>query len=159
MSKTSPILVGLEIGTSKICSAIGEENERGEFTLLGIGQSKSHGVRKGEIVHGTPELVDQIKAGEEPTAGGVVTIDAMPSETDLKPGLEIVDMSMLKIGVHKETALHHRAELIELLKGMSEEEKAIFRQGPSYIHVGGMIGDQGAAFQLFALGKVLYAMV
>ena len=50
MSKTSPILVGLEIGTSKICAAIGEENERGEFTLLGIGQAKSHGVRKGEIV-------------------------------------------------------------------------------------------------------------
>ena len=49
MSKTSPILVGLEIGTSKICAAIGEENERGEFTLLGIGQAKSHGVRKGEI--------------------------------------------------------------------------------------------------------------
>ena len=50
MFKDSPILVGLEIGTSKICAAIGEENERGEFTLLGIGQSKSHGVRKGEII-------------------------------------------------------------------------------------------------------------
>lgn len=50
MPKESPILVGLEIGTSKICAAIGEENERGEFTLLGIGQAKSHGVRKGEIV-------------------------------------------------------------------------------------------------------------
>ena len=33
MPKESPILVGLEIGTSKICAAIGEENERGEFTL------------------------------------------------------------------------------------------------------------------------------
>ena len=58
MPKESPILDGLEIGTSKICAAIGEENERGEFTLLGIGQAKSHGVRKGEIV-------DQAKAQED----------------------------------------------------------------------------------------------
>lgn len=58
MPKESPILVGLEIGTSKICAAIGEENERGEFTLLGIGQAKSHGVRKGEIV-------DQARAQED----------------------------------------------------------------------------------------------
>ena len=50
MFSEAPLLVGLEIGTSKICAAVGEENERGEFTLLGIGQSKSRGVRKGEIV-------------------------------------------------------------------------------------------------------------
>jgi len=50
MFSEAPLLVGLEIGTSKICAAVGEENDRGEFTLLGIGQARSRGVRKGEIV-------------------------------------------------------------------------------------------------------------
>lgn len=50
MFSETPLLVGLEIGTSKICAAVGEENDRGDFTLLGIGQARSRGVRKGEIV-------------------------------------------------------------------------------------------------------------
>jgi cell division protein FtsA len=51
MFESQPISVGLEIGTSKVCAAVGQYNERGEFTLLGLGQSKSGGVRKGEIVN------------------------------------------------------------------------------------------------------------
>jgi cell division protein FtsA len=58
MFSEAPLLVGLEIGTSKICAAVGEENDRGEFTLLGIGQARSRGVRKGEIV-------DRAKATED----------------------------------------------------------------------------------------------
>jgi cell division protein FtsA len=44
------ILVGLEIGTSKICVAVGEMTEAGELTILGFGQARSRGVRKGEII-------------------------------------------------------------------------------------------------------------
>ena len=46
--KTGPV-AGLEIGTSKICITVGEQVE-GRFNLLGMGQSRSRGVRKGEIV-------------------------------------------------------------------------------------------------------------
>lgn len=50
MSDASTILVGLEIGTSKVCAAVGELNGEGVLSIIGVGQSHSHGVRKGEIV-------------------------------------------------------------------------------------------------------------
>ena len=43
------VIVGLEIGTHKICVAVGEAGPKGELTILGIGQCTSRGVRKGEI--------------------------------------------------------------------------------------------------------------
>src|SRR6202012_2479706 len=53
----------------------------------------------------------------------------------------------------KARAESHRAELVELLNNYPQAER--IAQGPSYIEVGAEIGDQGAAFQLFAMGKVL----
>lgn len=48
MARTK-IHVGLEIGTSKICMVVGEVKSDGSVKILGVGQSKSVGVRKGEI--------------------------------------------------------------------------------------------------------------
>lgn len=50
MFDSSNIIVGLEIGTSKVCAVVGEVNEKGVLNIVGIGQSKSRGVRKGEII-------------------------------------------------------------------------------------------------------------
>jgi cell division protein FtsA len=50
MFDPAPIIVGLEIGTSKVCAVVGELNEQGVLNIVGLGQSVSHGVRKGEIV-------------------------------------------------------------------------------------------------------------
>jgi cell division protein FtsA len=44
------IVVGLEIGTSKVCVVVGETRGDGTVRILGVGQSPSRGVRKGEIV-------------------------------------------------------------------------------------------------------------
>lgn len=44
------ILVGLEIGTSKICVVVGDSKADGSVRVLGVGQAPSRGVRKGEIV-------------------------------------------------------------------------------------------------------------
>jgi len=44
------IVVGLEIGTSKICVVVGEAKQDGTIKILGVGQAPSRGVRKGEIV-------------------------------------------------------------------------------------------------------------
>ncbi len=46
----SQIIVGLEIGTSKVCVVVGEVNDNQVANIIGLGQSKSRGVRKGEIV-------------------------------------------------------------------------------------------------------------
>src|SRR6185436_509008 len=49
MSDPSSIIVGLEIGTSKICAVVGEMNPSGALNIIGIGQCRSRGIRKGEI--------------------------------------------------------------------------------------------------------------
>ncbi len=50
MFDSSSIIVGLEIGTSKVCAVVGEVGEQGALNIVGVGQHASHGVRKGEIV-------------------------------------------------------------------------------------------------------------
>src|SRR6059036_3067047 len=49
MFDPSSIIVGLETGTSKICAVVGEVNPAGALNIVGVGQSRSRGVRKGEI--------------------------------------------------------------------------------------------------------------
>src|SRR5687767_3145472 len=43
-------IVGLDIGTSKVCAVVGEVSQGGSLSIVGLGQAKSRGVRKGEIV-------------------------------------------------------------------------------------------------------------
>jgi cell division protein FtsA len=49
MARRTKIHVGLEIGTSKTCMVIGEVKPDSAVKILGIGETKSAGVRKGEI--------------------------------------------------------------------------------------------------------------
>jgi cell division protein FtsA len=44
------IHVGLEIGTTKICVVVSEGRPDGTISILGVGETPSRGVRKGEIV-------------------------------------------------------------------------------------------------------------
>lgn len=44
------LLVGLEIGTSKICVVVGQSRPDGSIKIVGVSQVPSRGVRKGEIV-------------------------------------------------------------------------------------------------------------
>ena len=53
MFDESNIIAGLEIGTSKICVVVGEQNADGALNIIGVGQSPSRGVRKGEIINPT----------------------------------------------------------------------------------------------------------
>lgn len=44
------ILVGVEVGTSKVCAVVGEVGREESLRILGVGLAPSRGVRKGEIV-------------------------------------------------------------------------------------------------------------
>jgi cell division protein FtsA len=50
MFNSSSIIVGLDIGTSKVCATVGELTDGGSLNIVGLGQAKSRGVRKGEII-------------------------------------------------------------------------------------------------------------
>jgi cell division protein FtsA len=44
-------VVGLDIGTTKVCAVIGERNENGILEITGVGMSPSTGLRKGVVVN------------------------------------------------------------------------------------------------------------
>ncbi|NOS69422.1 MAG: cell division protein FtsA [Verrucomicrobia bacterium] len=50
MFESSNIICGLEVGTSKVCAVVGDVNAESALNIVGVGQCKSRGVRKGEIV-------------------------------------------------------------------------------------------------------------
>ncbi|MBL9166859.1 MAG: cell division protein FtsA [Verrucomicrobiales bacterium] len=58
MFKSNSVIVGLEVGTSKVCAVVGEVNENDELNITGVGQARSRGVRKGEIVDSARVEVD-----------------------------------------------------------------------------------------------------
>lgn len=45
------IVVGLDIGTTKIAVIVGSKNEHGKLDIFGFGRTQSHGVRRGEITN------------------------------------------------------------------------------------------------------------
>lgn len=57
MFESSSIIVGLEIGTSKVCAVVGDLGTDGVLNIVGLGQAKSRGVRKGEIAD--PALAEE----------------------------------------------------------------------------------------------------
>ena len=50
MANNGDILVGLDIGTTKICSIVGEVTDEG-IDIIGIGSHPSKGLRKGVVVN------------------------------------------------------------------------------------------------------------
>lgn len=63
------IIVGLEIGTSKVCAVVGELNADGALNVIGLGQARSRGVRKGEIA--------DIAQAEEDVRNAIVEAEQM----------------------------------------------------------------------------------
>ena len=64
MSK-SELIVGLDIGTTKICAVVGEPSDNGTIDIVGIGTSPSTGLRKGVVVNIEQTVQSIRKAVEE----------------------------------------------------------------------------------------------
>lgn len=47
----SELIVGLDVGTTKICAVVGQLSEAGDMEIVGIGTSPSTGLRKGVVVN------------------------------------------------------------------------------------------------------------
>lgn len=58
--ENSAIVVGLDIGTTKICAIVGKRNEFGKIEILGMGKSESLGVMRG-VVANIEKTVNSIK--------------------------------------------------------------------------------------------------
>ncbi len=51
VKKQDNVLVGLDLGTTKVCAIVGEVKDDGQVDIIGIGISPSHGLKKGVVVN------------------------------------------------------------------------------------------------------------
>ncbi len=58
--KPEQVLVGLDLGTTKVCAIVGEIKDDGQVDVIGIGISPSHGLKKGVVVN-IDSTVESIK--------------------------------------------------------------------------------------------------
>jgi cell division protein FtsA len=58
------IIVGIDVGTTKICTLVGEVDEAGVLRVVGVGTTPARGIRKGVVVN-VAEATDAIAASIE----------------------------------------------------------------------------------------------
>ena len=61
INKTSELVVGLDLGTTKIAAIVGRKNEFGKIEILGVGKSESLGINRGVVVN-IEQTVSSIKS-------------------------------------------------------------------------------------------------
>jgi len=83
--KKEKYLVGLDIGTHKVCTVIGEVNQMGEVEVIGVGITESQGLRRGVVVN---------------LEAAVNTIRASVEEAELMAGFEIEAAFVGVAGAH-----------------------------------------------------------
>ena len=64
MVKEGSLVVGLDIGTTKVCAIVAEVNGEGAVDIIGVGHSPSRGLRKGVVVN-IEATVDSIRRAME----------------------------------------------------------------------------------------------
>jgi len=100
------IIVGLDIGTTKICAVVGRKNEFGKLEVLGMGKAVSDGVIRG-IVTNIDKTINAIKkavTGAEEQAG--------------------IDIRVVNVGIagqHIRSSVHHGS----IIRDTSDDEITI----------------------------------
>ncbi len=124
------IVVGLDIGTTKIAAIVGSRNEYGKIEILGIGKSESIGVTRG-VVANIEKTVQSIKAAVE--------------EAEQKSGVNIHVVNVGIAGQHIKSIQHRgnimrnslddeiKQEDIDLL--VENMYKLVMQPGEEIIHV------------------------
>ena len=87
----SEIVVGLDIGTTKIVAIVGRRNEFGKIEILGMGKSESFGVARG-VVQNIDKTVEAIKTAV--------------AEAEAKSGVDIKTVNVGIAGQHIKSVQH-----------------------------------------------------
>ncbi|TDI70581.1 MAG: cell division protein FtsA, partial [Bacteroidetes bacterium] len=86
------IVVGLDIGTTKICAIVGKKNEYGKLEVLGMGKAVSDGVIRGIVTN-----IDKT----------VHAISKAISEAEEQAEIDIRVVNVGIAGQHIKSAVHH----------------------------------------------------
>lgn len=126
----SKIVVGLDIGTTKVCAIVGRYNEFGKVDVLGMGRADSHGVSRG-VVSNINKTVEAIEKAVE--------------DASEKSGVDIRQVYVGIAGQHIRS-LQHRGIIVrsdvdkeidqnDLNKLENDMHKLAIAPGDSIIHV------------------------
>jgi len=130
MNSENPIIVGLDIGTTKIAVIAGRKNEFGKLEVLGFGKANSNGVKHGQVLN-IDETIKAIKQALE---------NCLSKNPDL-------DINNVYVGVagHHIKSLQTRGDIVreneEEEITQSEVDLLINKQYKTYIPAGDQIID------------------
>src|SRR3954469_21184697 len=130
MNSEQPIIVGLDIGTTKIACIAGRKNEYGKLDILGFGRANSNGVKHGQVLN-IDETIKAIQA-------------AMDNCYASNPNLEITEV-YVGIAGHHIKSLQTRGDIVR--QDTNEEitqreiDQLIADQFKTYIPAGDQIID------------------
>ncbi len=133
MAEYRKVIVGLDIGTTKVCAIIGAKNEFGKVEILGIGKADSLGVIRGEV-RNIDKTVKAIK-------------DAITKAQDSMKDVSI-EINSVHVGIagqhikskqHRNSISRNNPEdeitLEEIVNFIKETEKLALPPGDQIIHV------------------------
>lgn len=90
--QNSKIVVGLDIGTTKICAIVGAKNEFGKLEVLGMGKAVSDGVIRGIVTN-----IDKT----------IMAIEKAIAEASEQSGIDIGVVNVGIAGQHIKSSIHH----------------------------------------------------
>ena len=126
----NPIIVGLDIGTTKIAAIAGRKNEYGKLEILGFGKANSNGVQHGQVLN-----ID---------ATVLAVQQAMLNMHASNPDLEVTEV-YVGIAGHHIKSLQTRGDLVRQVAEdeirQHEIEQLIADQRKTYIPAGDQIID------------------
>lgn len=123
------IIVGLDIGTTKICVIVGKKNEYGKLEILGMGKAVSDGVIRGIVTN-----IDKT----------VRAIEKAIAEASEQSGIEIGVVNVGIAGQHIRSAVHHGSitresdeeiTIEDLARLTSDMHRIVTPPGSEIIHV------------------------
>lgn len=130
MNNEQPIIVGLDIGTTKIAVIAGRKNEFGKLEILGFGRANSNGVKHGQVLN----IDETIKAIRTALENCVVS----------NPNLEINEV-YVGIAGHHIKSLQTRGDIVRHNNddeiSQKEIDQLIQDQYKTYIPAGDQIID------------------
>lgn len=130
MNSANPIIVGLDIGTTKIAVIAGRKNEFGKLEILGFGKANSNGVKHGQVLN-IDETIKAIKM-------------ALANCLEVNPDLNIEEVYVGVAGHHIKS-LQTRGDIVreneEEEISQAEVDILINKQYKTYIPAGDQIID------------------
>lgn len=124
------IVVGLDIGTTKICAVVGRKNEYGKLEVLGMGKAESDGVIRGIVTN-----IDKT----------ISAIGRAIDEAGEKSGIDIAVVNVGIAGQHIRSSIHHHGinrqakddeiSVEDVAKLTEEMYRIVIPPGSDIIHV------------------------